>query len=308
MDLFWRASWFWVSDVCRFRLLKTRPGSRLPALRQPASLRPVKRQAATPVPPELTLPAGIMITVRSTQLLSSDRNRVGDAFTTVLEQPVVAQGWVAARRGQVVEGRVAVAQPAGKVQGTSQLALELSQLTLVDGGQMPVHTELIQVSAGTSRGRDVATVGATATLGTIIGAAAGGGTGAAIGAAAGAVAGVAGILSTRGYPTEIYPETILTFRLQEPVTIFTQQSAQAFQPVSERDYAQPARGYRAGAGPYPPPDAYPPAPYYPAPYYPGYYPPPYGYYGYGPGFGIVIGPGFHRPHARVFIGRGFRRY
>jgi len=267
-------------------------------------------QAATPVPPELTLPAGTLLTVRSTRPLSSDRNRAGDTFTAVLEQPAVAQGWVAARRGQVAEGRVAIAQPAGRVQGTSQLALELSQLTLVDGLQVPVHTELIQVSAGTSRGRDVATVGATTTLGTIIGAAAGGGTGAAIGAAAGAAAGVAGVLSTRGMPTEIYPETILTFRLQEPVTISTQQSAQAFQPVSEQDYAQPPRGYRAGAGPYPPPDAYPPAPYNPAPYYPGYYPPPpyHGYYGYGPGFGIVMGPGFYRPYPRVFFGRGFRRY
>jgi hypothetical protein len=110
-------------------------------------------------------------------------------------------------------------------------------------------------------------------------------------------------------PTEIYPETILTFRVQEPVAISTQQSPQAFLPVSEQDYAQPPRGYRAGPGPYPPPDAYPPAPYYPAPYYPGYYPPPpyYGYYGYGSGFGIVVGPGFYRPYPRIFVGRGFRR-
>jgi len=62
-----------------------------------------------PVPSTLTLPVGTLITVRTTQLVSSDRNRPGDAFTTMLEQPVVARGWVLARRGQVVVGRVAVA-------------------------------------------------------------------------------------------------------------------------------------------------------------------------------------------------------
>ena len=265
-----------------------------------------------PLPPELTLPAGTLITVRNTQLLSSDRNRPGDSFTAVLDQPAVAQGWVAGRRGQVAEGRVAVAQPAGRVQGVSQLAVELTDLTLADGLQVPIQTELIQVSAGTSRERDVAEVGAATGMGSVIGAIAGGGTGAAIGAAVGAAAGVAGVLSTRGRPTEIYPETILTFRLQEPVTISTQQSPQAFLPVSQQDYAQRPipRNYSAGPTPYPPPDVYPPAPYYPPPYYyPGYYPPPpyYGYYGYGPGFGIIVGHGFYRPYPRMFIGRGFRR-
>ena len=61
----------------------------------------------------------------------------------------------------------------------------------------------------------------------MIGAAAGRGEGAAIGAAAGAVASIAGILTTRGRATKIYPETLLTFRLQDPVTINTQQVQQA---------------------------------------------------------------------------------
>ncbi len=250
------------------------------------------------VPATLTLPAGTLLTVRTTDMLSSDQNRIGDRFTTVLEQPMIAQGWVVARRGQVVEGRVAVAQTAGRVRGVSQLGVELSELVVVDGQQVPIRTELLQSSAGTSVGRDVAGVGTTTGIGAIIGGAAGGGEGAAIGAAVGAAAGIAGVLSTRGRPTEIYPETVLTFRLQDPVMINTEQSQQAFQPVTSQDYNNNGRTlrnpprYRAA-------DMYPaPPPYY---YYPPYYYPPmgwyYGYYGYGYGPGFYVAP-------RVFIYRG----
>ncbi len=252
---------------------------------------------ATPPPPSqhaaLTLPAGTLITVRTTEPLSSDRNVTGDTFTTVLDQPVVAQGLVVSRRGQTVMGRIASAQKAGRVQGVSQLAVELNELVLVDGQQIPIRTQLIQSSAGTSHGRDAEGIGTTTGLGAVIGAAAGGGTGAAIGAAAGAVAGVAGVLSTRGRPTEIYPETPLTFRLLDPVNISTEQSRSAFQPVSRYDYQD--QDMRRNPPRYPLVESAPPY-YYSPYYYPAWYPPfgyggYYGYYGFGPS--IIIGRGFY---------------
>lgn len=254
------------------------------------------------IPQALTLPAGTLIQVRLTDTLSSDRNRPGDGFTTVLDQPLIAQGWVVAHRGQTAVGRVAVAQNAGRVQGVSQLAVELSELVLVDGQQVPIRTQLVQSSAGTSRARDAEGVGTTTGIGAIIGGAAGGGSGAAIGAAAGAVAGVVGVLTTRGRATELYPETRLTFRLEEPVTISTQQGPQAFRAVTPQDY-QGRGGDRNPPREFRPAEVYPPAPYYypayPYPYYPGYgY---YGYYGYGFWPRIYVGP-------RVFFGpRHFRR-
>jgi len=257
------------------------------------------------VPPTLTMLAGTLITVRTTGFLSSDRNQEGDEFTAVLEPPLVAQGWVVAQRGQTVIGRVAQAQKAGRVAGVSQLALELSELVLIDGQQLPIQTQLVQSSAGTSRGHDAAMVASTTGIGAAVGAAAGGGKSAAIGAAAGAAAGVAGVLSTRGRPTELPSETVLTFRLVNQLAVCTQQSQQAFRPVAPEDYPgngtpnqEPTYRPRVYATPgyaYPPYDVYG--------YY-GYYPPPYaGYYGFS-GFGF--GPGiFFGP--RVFIGRGFGR-
>jgi len=264
-------------------------------------------QGAPPVPPQLlTLPAGTLLMVRTTDLLSSDRNQAGDLFSAILEQPVVAQGWVVAFRGQVVEGRVSEAQPAGHGKGESHLAVELDQLMLVDGNQVPVRTELIQASAGSSRDRDVGIVGATTGTGAVIGGIAGGGTGAAIGAVVGATAGVAGVMATPGRPTEIFPESLLKFRLKEPVTIDTSESQQAFLPVTQQDYY--GRSMQNNPPPYPNADVYPPppAPYY-YPYYWGYYPyygiyAPYGYYGY---YGYYGSRGYYYP--RGYTGWGYHR-
>jgi hypothetical protein len=232
------------------------------------------------VPQTLTLPAGSVIRVRIDEWLSSDRNLVGDSFSAVLDQPIVVAGWVVARRGQAQTGRVSLVKKAGRATGTSELGVELPELTLVDGQQVQLQTEMQQTSAGTSHGQDAATIGTTTGVGAVIGAIADGGTGAAIGAGAGVAAGIIGVLVTRGRPTVIAPETVLSFRLQGPVTISTANSQFAFQPVTQADYnshAAMARRPRMAPGP-PAYYGYPPYVYgYPYPYY---YPGPYvGFYG-----------------------------
>src|SRR6266853_4250787 len=250
------------------------------------------------VPATITLPAGTMIPVRITEWLSSDKNQSGDRFSASLEQPLVANGWVVAVRGQIVTGRVALAKKAGRVSGVSQLGVELSELTLVDGQVLPVRTQLLQSSAGTSNGRDAAGVATTTGLGAAIGAAAEGGEGAAIGAGAGAVAGIIGVLTTRGRPTVIPPESMLTFRLEAPLSISTEQSQMAFQPVRPSDYRGDEDAY---ANPrhrvvYGPP--------YPRPYY--YYPDPW--FGWGSYPGLNFGySGFYGPRFHDGFRGGFRR-
>jgi len=249
-----------------------------------------------PLPAVLTLPAGTVVSVRTTGYLASNRNKVGDAFTTTLEQPIIVNGWVVARRGQEVIGRVVTAK---KEHDESQLGVELASLTLVDGTQVPVKTELVKnvrPNAGVG-GREVAGVATTTGVGAIIGGAANGGEGAGIGAGIGAAAGIVGVLLTRGRPTVIPPESLLTFRVDDAVTINTEHSAAAFQPVSQDDYGngpderrrptRPVYG-RPGYG-YPPP---PPSAYYGySPYYAPY--PYYGYgYGYGYGFPLPLTFGF----------------
>jgi hypothetical protein len=238
---------------------------------------PYVRARPADLPDALTIPAGTVIQVRTSDWLSSDRNKTGDEFIATLAQPIVVDGWVVMRRNQNIIGHVTDAKRAGRVSGVSKLQLDLSQLTLVDGQLVPVQTTLLNASAGTSNGRDAAAIGVTTGTGAAIGAAAAGGPGAAIGAGAGFVASVAGVLLTRGKPTIIPPEDVLTFRLENPVTISTVRSNVAFRPVTSQDYAQskPAPRPRL-ARPYPPP----PYGYYAYPYGPYPYPAYYGYYGW----------------------------
>lgn len=234
--------------------------------------------AYIPLPQTLTLPAGAVISIRTSQYLSSDQNRPGDGFSAELQQPLVVDGWVVARRGQTVLGRVVTAQKAGRIKGVSQLGIELSQLVLVDGQQMPIRTQLMQTSGGTAKGRDAQAVGTTTGVGAIIGAAADGGKGVAIGSGAGAAAGLAGVLLTRGRATEIPPETLLTFQLEFPVTFTTQRSSPAFRPVNQDDY-DGGRELRRRTDRFAlPPERHPTL--YPYGYHPwGYYPGP-GFFGF----------------------------
>ena len=250
------------------------------------------------VPSQLTIPAGAFLTVRINQPLSSDRNQAGDAFSASLVQPLVVDGVVVAQRGQTIGGRVAEAQKAGRVEGTSRLGVQLTDLTLVDGQVLPIQSQLISRNGPTSTGRDAGAIAGTTALGAAVGAAAGWGTGAAIGAGAGAVAGTIGVLLTRGHPTYIGPESVLTFRVEAPVTFSTARAPQAFRYVEpSNDYNRPPSLQARTAPPY----AYGPPP---PPYYYGYgYGYPYYPYYYGPGLGFYYGPSFY------FRGgfRGFRR-
>jgi hypothetical protein len=223
-------------------------------------------------------------------------------------------GVVVAQRGQMVAGRVAESQKAGRVEGVSRLGVELTELTLVDGQQVPLRTQLIGRTGPTSEGRDAGAIAATTATGAAIGAAAGWGTGAAIGAGAGAAAGVIGVLLTRGHPTILYPESMLTFRIEAPITFSTERTAQAFRYVTPDDYQQ--QYAQTQPGPYVAAPAPAPAPYYYGGYYgPSWYPYPYYwgpsfsfFYGYGPGFyRPYYGGGFYRGGVYVGHARGYRR-
>jgi hypothetical protein len=267
------------------------PVDRSDAFGQPAGQQVPVNRPAYGLPPELTVRPGTYLTVRLNQALSSDGNRPGDTFVGSLAQPLVVDGVVLAHRNQLVYGRVADAQRA-RSGAPSRLGLELSSITLADGSQVPIRSQMVVNRGGTTpTDVQVATVGATTATGAAIGAMAGWGTGAAIGAGVGALAGIAGVAMTKNRPTVLYPEDALTFALVEPVTISTH-NAHAFRFVGPDDYDRPAVQTRlqrrpVAVAPAPYPYAYPYA--YPYPWYGGVsvvVGPRWGYgYGYGYGYG-----------------------
>lgn len=247
----------------------------------PAATRP-----AYGLPQQVTMKAGTFITVRINQMLASNKNQAGDSFSGTLAQPIVVDGVVIAQRGQTIYGRVAQAD---KVKGVSHLGVELTGITLADGEQVSVHSQLISREGGmTPRGAQAGAIVGTTGVGAVIGGAAGGGQGAGIGAGAGAAAAIAGVLATRNHPSILYPETALTFQIQNPLTIATGNAPQAFRFVGPEDYPSAPVTQRVTVQ----------RPGYYSPYYYGYSPYYYPYYPYywGPSlyFGGFWGGGWGR--------------
>ncbi len=274
---------------------------------QPGYNQQQPRYQPPPVPAHLNVPAGTFLTVRVNQVLSSDRNQPGDAFFANLVEPLVANGVVLAEPGQTIGGRVVEAQKAGRVEGVARLGVELTSLSLVDGQQLPIRSQLISRRGDTSVGRDAGAIVGTTALGAAIGAAAGWGTGAAIGAGAGLAAGAIGVLVTRGQASVIHPEQLLTFRLQTPLTVFTNNSPQAFRYIQPGEYDRP-QSYDPGPG------TYASAAPRPAPYYGYGYPYPYYDYAFGypywrPSIGFYWGNGYWGgrdwDRGRGYYGRGY---
>ncbi len=166
----------------------------------------------------VTVPAGTRLLVRMIDSVDSEKNRVGDRFRVSLEEDLTADHTLVAPKGADVYGRLAEAKEAGHISGKSELKLELTDI-LVNQQLQPIITGDYEVS-GKSRGAQSAKrIGGGAAVGAVIGAIAGGGKGAAIGAGVGAGAGTAVQVLTRGEQVRVPSETLLEFRLAQPLTV-----------------------------------------------------------------------------------------
>ena len=165
-----------------------------------------------------TVPAGSSLLVRMLQSIDSETDTVGQVFTARLEEPLMVEGIEVAPQGSEVRGRIAEVQSAGRVRGSAELQLELSEI-IVNGIPYALSTaEYSEVAEG--RGEETATrVGTGAGLGALIGLIAGGGKGAAIGAGVGAGAAGAVQVLTKGERLNIPAETLLGFLLSRGLVI-----------------------------------------------------------------------------------------
>ncbi len=180
---------------------------------------PSRPAARVQEPMKVTLAAGTILPVRVGESLSSERNGVGDSWSGVLSEPVVVNGLVIADRGSRVEGRVTNVKRAGRVKGVANLTVALTRFTTADGQSVEVNTSSFSRAGADETKKDVGKVAIASGIGAAIGAIAGRGKGAAIGAGAGAGAGTGVVLATRGGPAVIATETLIRFRVADPVTI-----------------------------------------------------------------------------------------
>jgi hypothetical protein len=195
------------------------PSDAAPAPAAPVSAPPAPVQ---PVAEFRTIPAGATIEVRNNDAIDSQAAQVGQTFSGVVEADLRdTEGRVAVPRGANATLVVRAANGQGKLQGQSELAVDVGSVDM-DGHHYRLETsdfvERGKQGVGTNK-RTGEFVGGGAALGGIIGAIAGGGKGAAIGALSGAGAGTATQGVTRGKAVRIPSETLLRFKLEAPVRI-----------------------------------------------------------------------------------------
>jgi hypothetical protein len=184
----------------------------------PPAYAPPPPSAAPQPPAQVTIPAGTMLSVRMLDPLDSDSALPGDTFRASLNAPLELDGNIVIPTNSEVTGRVVEAHAAGKFKGAAMLTIELTRLHC-NGRSYPLRTNQWSREIQ-GRGKNTAEkVGGGAALGAIIGALAGGGKGAAIGTLVGAGAGGTAQAVTHAKQVTLDPETLLNFRLEQPVTV-----------------------------------------------------------------------------------------
>ena len=179
---------------------------------------PASANAAAQSKKRITVPAGTRILIRMVDSIDSTKQKTGDRFTATLETNLQAEDTVVAPRGSTLYGRLAQASSAGRMSGSSELTLELTDI-VISGTAYPLLTSTYEVKGKGEGGNTAKKVVGGAGLGALIGGVAGGGKGAGIGAAAGAATGTEVAGAKKGQQLQIPSETLLEFRLQQPVSL-----------------------------------------------------------------------------------------
>ena len=162
------------------------------------------------------IPSGTELKVRTSEKIDSKTASDGQTFAAVVEQDVVdGSGQTALPKGSDAELVIRKAV-------SGNLLLDIQSVTA--GGQRYLVSTTDLKEKGSRQGigknkRTAEMVGGGAALGTVIGAIAGHGKGAAIGAISGAAAGAAAQVLTGGKVVRVPAETVLTFRLNNPLRL-----------------------------------------------------------------------------------------
>jgi hypothetical protein len=186
----------------------------------PDSSTAMKQAAPAPPPPPkpVIVPAETVISVTIDQPVGSKISTPGSAFAATVAAPISIDGRLAIPKGAHASGVVKDAKPAGRFKGGAVLSLTLTNISVKNETYEIATTAPSETSTGKGK-RTAALAGGGAGGGALIGGLAGGGKGALIGGLVGAAAGTGGAAFTGNRDITINAETLLNFKLTQPLEI-----------------------------------------------------------------------------------------
>jgi hypothetical protein len=171
-----------------------------------------------PVSGPVTISAGTLLQIRTSEPLDTNKLQDGTAFTATAASDVFEGNVLAIPRGAVLQGTVVKAKKPGALGGSGELELQITSLNL-SGQVYPLSTDLWSSKGPNKAGYTAGNTAGGAIAGAIIGGIIGRGPGAAIGAVAGGGAGLLAAAETNGPRAILLPETLLNFHLTNAVTV-----------------------------------------------------------------------------------------
>ncbi|MEM7582674.1 MAG: hypothetical protein AAF560_04790 [Acidobacteriota bacterium] len=201
--------------------------SRATAERQAEEREAARRaEAARRNPPavytEVSLQADTLLDVELLTTVSSASSHVGDTFRTRLIEDLVADGGrLVVPAGTELVGQVTQAVPLKRVGGQAQLGLQFGELMLPWGRTVEINASFFDAGRNQSR-RSKKVIGGAAAGGAVLGRILDDddrGRGTVLGAILGAAIGTAAAANRPGDEIEIPGGTVVTLRLDEPVTV-----------------------------------------------------------------------------------------
>ena len=165
---------------------------------------------------EGVLEAGTDIQVRLEQTLSSKTARMEDRIEATVAEPVRSGSRVVIPVGTRVRGVVQAAEAAERPSKAGRLDLRFDNLTVPGRPRMDIRTSVVSIKEDTVSGDTAKKAGMGALLGAVLGKVVGGTEGAIIGLVVGAGGAIA---ATKGDDVELPEGSVLTLRLERPLTV-----------------------------------------------------------------------------------------
>ena len=135
----------------------------------------------TEVPSMLTVPAGTRMVIRMADTIDSRRHSAGHRFRGQLEGALAVNGQTVVPRGTFVHGRIVQARQGGRAVGSSEMAIEFTDI-MIDDQLFEISTTGLQARTNNEAGRTVGRTARAAAVGGLISGSSGARTGAKVGA------------------------------------------------------------------------------------------------------------------------------